>query len=162
MRDERERLRRQKPKPGKVQWESAGSYKDEDGIWRGGVVMGSYASADARAAGTLQDCRGWGQYMGRIYIGKGGAVMVVVVAYAPGSTYGDGDRECWNYSQRLGERAAATTSGEQATKWKPGGKPPKPTAEQTKHPKRLLMADLVMHLKHYALKIALRRCSRVP
>ena len=86
-------------------------------------------------------------------MGKGGVVMVVVVAYAPDLTYDHGDRECGNYSQRLGERAAATTSGEQAAKWKPGGKPSKPTTEQTKHPKRLLMADLVMHLKHYALKI---------
>ena len=73
---ERKRLQPQQPKPSKVQWDSAGSYKDEDDIWRGGVAMGSYASADARAAGTLQDCRGWGRYMGRIYVGKGGATMV--------------------------------------------------------------------------------------
>jgi hypothetical protein len=30
-------------------------------------------------------------------------------------------------------------------------KPPKPNAEQVKHPKRLLMADLVTHLMFYAL-----------
>ena len=75
--------------------------------------------------------------------------MVVVVVYAPDAQYEEGSTE-GNYSQRLGERAKASGKGVTADKWKPKSVPPKPTAEQVKHPKRLLWADLEMHLRHYA------------
>ena len=76
-------------------------------------------------------------------------MVVVVVVYAPDAQYEEGSTE-GNYSQRLGERAKASGKGVTADKWKPKSVPPKPTAEQVKHPKRLLWADLEMHLRHYA------------
>ena len=75
--------------------------------------------------------------------------MVVVEAYAPDAQYDEGSTE-GNYSQRLGERAKASGKGVTADKWKPRSVPPKPTVEQVKHPKRLLWADLEMHLRHHA------------
>ena len=59
-------------KPAKVQWTSAGSYKDENDIWRGGVALGSYGEAVLRLFTVMDDCRGWGRYQGRIYQGRGG------------------------------------------------------------------------------------------
>ena len=136
-------------KPAKVQWTSAGSYKDENDIWRGGVALGSYGEAVLRLFTVIDDCRGWGRYQGRIYQGRGGKRMVVVVVYAPDALYEEGSTE-GNYSQRLGERAKASGKGVTADKRKPKLVPPKPTAEQVKHPKRLLWVDLEMHLRHYA------------
>ena len=75
--------------------------------------------------------------------------MVVVVMYAPDAQYDEGSPR-GDYSQRLGERAKAVGQGAAPDKWKPGAPPPKPTAEQVKHPKRLLWADLTMHFRHYA------------
>ena len=71
--------------------------------------------------------------------------MVVVVMYAPDSTYDEGDTACGNCSQRLGERAAAVSKGTAAAQWKPGVAMPVPTKEQVKLPKRLLMSDLELH-----------------
>ena len=136
-------------KPDKVQWTSAGSHKDENDVWRGGVALGSYGAAVLRQYALLEDCRGWGRYQGRIYQGKGGKRMVVVVMYAPDAQYDEGSSR-GDYSQRLGERAKAVGQGATSDKWKPGASPPKPTAEQVKHPKRLLWADLTMHFRHYA------------
>ena len=136
-------------KPAKVQWTSAGSHKDENDIWRGGVALGTYGEAVLRLFTVLDDCRGWGRYQGRIYQGRGGKRLVVVVVYAPDALYEEGSTE-GNYSQRLGERAKASGKGVTADKWKPKAAPPKPTVEQVKHPKRLLWADLEMHLRHYA------------
>ena len=76
-------------------------------------------------------------------------MVVVVVVYAPDALYEEGSTE-GNYSQRLGERAKVSGKGVTADKWKPKAAPPKPAAEQVKHPKRLLWADLEMHLRHYA------------
>ena len=52
----------QRRKVGKVQWDSAGSHKDENEIWRGGVTAGSYGEAEARTSGSVLDCRGWRRY----------------------------------------------------------------------------------------------------
>ena len=65
----------------RANWQSAGSHKDECGIWRGGVALGSYGDAAAREFGVIDDARGWGRYTGRIYQGKEDKVMVVVVVY---------------------------------------------------------------------------------
>ena len=56
------------------------------------------------------------------------------------------------YSQRLGQRAATVVEGTAVVKWKPGKPMPGPTAEQLKHPKRLLFSDLKLQLWHYACK----------
>ena len=53
-------------KPAKVQWTSAGSHKDENGIWRGGVALGSYGTAVLHQLTVVNDCRGWGRYQGRV------------------------------------------------------------------------------------------------
>ena len=71
----------------RVNWQSAGSHKDESGIWRGGVALGSYGDAAAREFGVIDDARGWGRYTDRIYQEKEGKVMVVVVVYAPDAQY---------------------------------------------------------------------------
>ena len=42
--------------------------------------------------------------------------------------------------------------GTAAAKWKPGKSMPRPTADQLKHPKRLLFSDLKLLLWHYASK----------
>ena len=153
-------------RPAKAQWTSAGSYKDESDIWRGGVALGSYGTAVLRLFTVMGDCRGWGRYQGRIYQGRGGKRMVVVVLYAPDAQHDEGSTR-GDYSQRLGDRALASGKGLTVDKWKPGSVPPKPTAEQVKHPKRLLWADLSMHLRHYPKTVPYlsrtyltSRCSR--
>ena len=140
------------PRGRRVSWRSAGSHKDEYDIWRGGVALGSYGDAAEREQNVISDGRGWGRYLGRNYRGKGGRVLVVVVIYAPDASYNAADTERGDYSQRLGERAAALRSGTSASKWKPGLSMPCPTEEQVKHPKRLLFSDLALHLWHYASK----------
>ena len=85
-----------------VNWQSAGSHKDECDIWRGGVSLGSYSDAAAREFGVINDARGRGRYTGRIYQGKGGrAMVVVVVVYAPDAHYDVLNQERGDYSQRL-------------------------------------------------------------
>ena len=71
----------------RVNWQSAGSHKDESDIWQGGVALGLYGDAAAREFGVIDDTRGWGRYTGRIYQGKEGKVMIVVVVYAPDAQY---------------------------------------------------------------------------
>ena len=78
--------------------------------------------------------------------------MVVVVVYAPDAQYDVLNEERGDYSQRLGQRAATIVEGTAAAKWKPGKPMPRPTAEQLKHPKRLLFSDLKLQLWHYACK----------
>ena len=136
----------------RVNWQSAGSHKDESDIWRGGVALGSYGDAAAREFGVIDDARGWGRYTGRIYQGKEGKAMVVVVVYAPDAQYDILNEERGDYSQRLGQRAAVIADGTAAVKWRPGKPMPKPTAEQVKHPKRLLFSDLKLQLWHHACK----------
>ena len=100
----------------------------------------------------IDDARGWGRYTGRIYRGKEGKALVVVVVYAPDAQYDALNEERGDYSQRLGQRAATIVEGTTAVKWKPGKPMPRPTAEQLKHPKRLLFSDLKLQLWHYACK----------
>jgi hypothetical protein len=135
-----------------VSWRSAGSHKDENDIWRGGVAVGSYGEAALRESSVISDARGWGRYCGRVYQGKGGERLVVVVVYAPDSTYDEGDKTCGKYPQRLGGRVAPVSKGTTAPRWKPGAAMPVPTKEQVTHPKRLLMSDLELHLRHYETK----------
>ena len=45
-----------------AQWTSAGSYKDENDVWRGGVALGSYREVVLRLFTVMDDCRGWGRY----------------------------------------------------------------------------------------------------
>ena len=78
--------------------------------------------------------------------------MVVVVLYAPDAQYDALNKERGDYSQRLGQRAATIVEGTAAAKWKSGEPMPRPTAEQLKHPKRLLFSDLKLQLWHYACK----------
>ena len=44
----------------RVNWQSAGSHKDESGIWRGGVTLGSYGDAAAREFGVKTTLEGGG------------------------------------------------------------------------------------------------------
>ena len=107
----------------RVNWQSAGSHKDENDIWRGGVALGSYGDAAAREFGVIDDARGWGRYNGRIYQwteGKAMVVVVVVVVYAPDAQYDVLNKERGDYSQRLGQRAAVIVEGTTPAKWKPG------------------------------------------
>ena len=78
--------------------------------------------------------------------------MVVVVVYAPDAQYDVLNQERGDYSQRLGQRAAAIVEGTKAPKWKPGKPMPRPTVDQLKHSKRLLFSDLKLRLWHYACK----------
>ena len=90
----------------------------------------------------IDDARGWRGYTGRISQGKEGKVMVVVVVYAPDAQYDVLNEERGDYSQRLGQRAAALVKRTMAAKWNPGKPMPRPTADRLKHPKRLLFSDL--------------------
>ena len=113
----------------RVNWLSAGSHKDESDIWRGGVALGSYGDTAVHEFGVIDDARGRGRYTGRIYQGKEGRAIVVVVVYAPDAQYDVLNEERGDYSQRLGQRAATIVEGTTAARWKPGKPMPKPTAE---------------------------------
>ena len=117
------------------------------------MLLGSLGEATKRMDGRIEDCRGWGRYIGRVYRGASKKTMVVVEAYFPGATYETSDAAREDYSQMLGPRAAAALPGDSATRWKRGAKPPKPTLVQTKRPKRLLIDDLTMHLRPYVCDI---------
>ena len=60
----------QRRKQPKVNWISAGSGKDKNDAWRGGVALASVGDAAMRQQQEITDCRGWGRYLGRIYRGK--------------------------------------------------------------------------------------------
>ena len=130
---------------------TAGSHKTANDVWRGGVLLGSLGEANKRMEGHVDDCRGWGRYIGRVYRGASKKTMVVIEAYFPGATYEANDAAREDYSQTLGTRAAAALPGAPVARWKRGAKPPKPTLVQIKRPKRLLIDDLtMMHLRPYA------------
>ena len=42
-------------------YDAAGSHKTANGVWRGGVVLGSLGEANKRLEGRIDDCRGWGR-----------------------------------------------------------------------------------------------------
>ena len=48
-------------RPIMVSWHSSGSSADRNGVWRGGVALGSYGEAQQRVHGHIVDCRGWGR-----------------------------------------------------------------------------------------------------
>ena len=75
---------------------------------------------------------------------------MVVQAYFPDSEYVRTGKRCGNYSFELGEKAASAPSGSSWSSWKPGKVPPKPAHALVRHPKRLLMDGITMHLAHYA------------
>ena len=131
-------------------WYSSGSSADRNGVWRGGVATGSYGEAQQRLHGHITDCRGWGRYRGAIYQGREGRKLVVVQAYFPDSEYVKTEKRCGNYSFELGVLAEKAPSGVSRSSWKPGKVPPKPPHALVRHPKRLLMDDVTMHLSHYA------------
>ena len=95
---------------------AAGSYKTANGVWRGGVLLGSLCEANKRMEGRIDDCRGWGRYIGRIYQGASKKTMVVIEAYFPGATYEANDATREDYSQTLGARASAPLPGASATR----------------------------------------------
>ena len=131
-------------------WHSPGSSADRNGVWRGGVALGSYGEAQQRLHGHIIDCHGWGRYRGAIYQGREGRKFVVVQAHCPDSKYVKTEKRCGNYSFELGALAATVPSGTSRSSWKPGKVPPKPPHALVRHPKRLLMDDTTMHLAHYA------------
>ena len=112
--------------------------------------MGSYGEAQQRIHGHVVDCRGWWRYRGAIYQGREGRKLVVVQAYSPDSEYVKTEKRCGNYSFELGVLAASTPTGSSRSNWKPGKVPPTPAHALVRHPKRLLMDDITIHLAHYA------------
>ena len=74
----------------------------------------------------------------------------MVQAYFPDSEYVKTEKRCGNYSFELGALAEKAPSGTSRSSWKPGKVPPKPPHALIRHPKRLLMDDITMHLAHYA------------
>ena len=62
-------------------YDAAGSHKTANGVWRGGVLLGSLGEATKRMEGRVGGCRGWGRYIGRIYRGASEKTMVVIETY---------------------------------------------------------------------------------
>ena len=91
--------------------DAAGSHKTANDIWRGGVLLGSQGEATKRMQSRIDDCRGWGRYVGRIYRGAAGKTMVVVETYFPDAQYDNLDATREDYSQMLGARAATAPDG---------------------------------------------------
>ena len=75
-------------------WHSTGSSADTNGVWRGGVALGSYGEAQQQVHGHITDCRGWGRYRGAIYQGREGRRLVVVQAYFRDSKYAKTEVRC--------------------------------------------------------------------
>ena len=67
----------------KVSWSSAGSSKNRNDAWLGGVPMAAVGEAAKRQQNEVVDCRKWGRHLGRIYRGKNKKTMVVVQVYFP-------------------------------------------------------------------------------
>ena len=134
----------------KASWSSAGSSKNRNDAWLGGVTMAAMGEAAKRQQQEVVGCRKWRRYLGRIYRGKNKKTMVVVQVYFPDAQYSSTSK-AESYSQLLGAKAAVVTQGTPAGRWRLGMAPPKPDSAQLQHPRRLLMADLETHLMHYAL-----------
>ena len=112
--------------------------------------MAAVGEVATRQQEDVVDCRKWGRYLGRIYIGNNKKTMVVVQVYFPDAKY-ISTRKAESYSQLLGVTAAAVTQETSTGRFRLGMAPPKPDSAQLQHPRRLLMADLETHLMHYAL-----------
>ena len=101
-------------------------------------------------AARLDDAREWGRYVGRLYTGEGKrSLLLVVGAYALVSAYSPGTSSA-AYAQELGRQASEYKGGVAKAWWKCGDPMPNPTADQIAHPKRLMMADLALHLRAHA------------
>jgi len=94
----------------KASWSSAGSSKNRNDAWLGGVTMAAMGEAAKRQQQEVVDCRKWGRYLGRIYRGKNKKTMVVVQVYFPDAQYSS-TSNAGSYSQLLGVKAAAVTQG---------------------------------------------------
>ena len=130
-------------------WDAAGAAKTDGDGWRGGTALLSVGTAKKRMASRLDDARRWGRYVGRFYTGEGKRILLVVEAYVPVSTYNPGASSA-AYAHELGRRASEYTGGVARTRWQAGDPMPNPTRDQIAHPKRLMMADLALHLRAYA------------
>ena len=82
-------------------WHSTGSSADTNGVWRGGVALGSYGEAQQQVHGHITDCRGRGRYRGAIYQGREGRRLVVVQAYFRDSKYAKTEVRCGNTPSSL-------------------------------------------------------------
>ena len=80
-------------------YDAAGSHKTANDIWRGGVVLGSFGEATKRMERRIDDCRGWGRYVGRVYRGVSKKTLVVVEVYFPDAAYEPDDLAREDYSQ---------------------------------------------------------------
>ena len=131
-------------------WDAAGATKTDGEGWRGGTALLSVGTAKKRMASRLDDARRWGRYVGRFYAGKGKRTLLVVEVYVPVSTYDPGANST-AYAHELGRQASEYTGGVAKTRWQTGDPMPNPTRDQiAHHPKRLMMADLALHLRAYA------------
>ena len=130
-------------------WDAAGATKTDGEGWRGGTALLSVGTAKKRMASRLDDARRWGRYVGRFYTGEGKRTLLVVEAYVPVSTYNPGASSA-AYAHELGRWAGEYTGGVARTRWQAGDPMPNPTRDQIAHPKRLMMADLALHLRAYA------------
>ena len=130
-------------------WDAAGATKTEGEGWRGGTALLSLGTAKKRMASRLDDARQWGRYVGRFYTGEGKRTLLIVEAYVPVSAYNSGASGT-AYAHELGRRAGEYTGGVAKTRWQVGDPMPNPTRDQIAHPKRLMMADLALHLRAYA------------
>ena len=97
-------------------YDAAGSRKTANDVWRGGVLLGSLGEANKRMEGRIDDCRGWGRYIGRVYRGASKKTMIVVEMYFPDATYESDDETREDYSHTPGARAAAALPGVSATR----------------------------------------------
>ena len=102
--------------------------------------------AKKRMAARLDDARLWDRYVGRLYTGEGKRILLVVEAYMPVSSYNPGTSSA-AYAQELRRRASECKGGVAKTRWNSGDPMPNPTNDQPAHPKRLMMADLALHLR---------------
>ena len=84
-----------------------------------------------------------------LHVGEGKRTLLVVEACVPVSTHSPGASSV-AYAHELGRRAGEYTGGVAKTRWRAGDPMPNPTSDQIAHPKRLMMADLALHLREYA------------
>ena len=130
-------------------WDTAGATKADGEGWRGGTALLSVGTAKKRMAARLDDARHWGRCVGRLYTGEGKRSLLIVEAYMPVSSFSPGTSSA-AYAQELGRRASEYKGEVAKTRWKSGDPMPNPTADRIAHPKRLIMADLALHLRAHA------------
>ena len=70
-------------------------------------MLGSLGEANKFLERHIDDCRGWGRYIGRVYRGASKKTMAVVEPYFSDATYESDNATREDYSQMLSARAAA-------------------------------------------------------